>query len=253
MITVTPEQLRDALNSENPWWNDLPGLSPRFQTLHQRDFLADFHDLVRSPALRREVVLLGSRRVGKTYLIQHCIGRLLAEGIPGRRILYVAIDNPLCFDSSLVGLLDAFKAVTGTDWKTETCYVFFDEIQYLKDWEQHLKSLHDTGSASRFVVSGSAHAAIGRGSRESGAGRFTDFILPPLTFAEFLKFKGLANLVEQDADGFFAFADDLNKTATAKGGIFIAGTAQGPKTIADSMTQAGQAAAGALKYLGVTK
>ncbi|PIP38718.1 MAG: 4Fe-4S ferredoxin [Desulfobacterales bacterium CG23_combo_of_CG06-09_8_20_14_all_51_8] len=56
-----------------------------------------------------------------------------------------------------------------------------------------------------------------------------------------------------DADGFFAFADDLNKTATAKGGIFIAGTAQGPKTIADSMTQAGQAAAGALKYLGVTK
>lgn len=56
-----------------------------------------------------------------------------------------------------------------------------------------------------------------------------------------------------DADGFFAFAKDLNKTATSKDGVFIAGTAQGPKTIADSMTQAGQAAGGALKYLGVTK
>jgi heterodisulfide reductase subunit A len=56
-----------------------------------------------------------------------------------------------------------------------------------------------------------------------------------------------------DADGFFAFANDLNKTATSIDGVFIAGTAQGPKTIADSMTQAGQAAAGVLKYLGVTK
>lgn len=56
-----------------------------------------------------------------------------------------------------------------------------------------------------------------------------------------------------DADGFFTFANDLNKTVTSKDGIFIAGTAQGPKTIADSMTQAGQAAGGALKYLGVIK
>lgn len=212
MVTVTPEQLRAALRSENPWWNELSALPPRFKTLQQRDFLRAFHNLVRFPTLRREVVLLGPRRVGKTYLIHHCIAQLLAEGIPGSRILYVAVDNPLCFDSSLLGLLEAFQAVTGTDWKTETCYVFFDEIQYLKDWEQHLKSLHDSGFSTRFVVSGSAHAALGRGSRESGAGRFTDFILPPLTFAEFLHFKGQASLVEQDENGFFATdIEELNR------------------------------------------
>jgi len=54
-----------------------------------------------------------------------------------------------------------------------------------------------------------------------------------------------------DEDGFFKNADDLNQTSTASDGIFIAGTAQGPKSIADSMAHAGQAANGALKYLGV--
>lgn len=56
-----------------------------------------------------------------------------------------------------------------------------------------------------------------------------------------------------DADGFFKNADELNKTVTSNDGIFIAGTAQGPKNIAVSMAHAGQAARGALKYLGVTK
>ena len=56
-----------------------------------------------------------------------------------------------------------------------------------------------------------------------------------------------------DEDGFFKHADDLNPTSTASDGIFIAGTAQGPKSIADSMAHAGQAANGVLKYLGVIK
>ena len=56
-----------------------------------------------------------------------------------------------------------------------------------------------------------------------------------------------------DSDGFFKNSDELNKTSTSNDGMFIAGTAQGPKNIADSMAQAGQAASGVLKYLGVTK
>ena len=59
--------------------------------------------------------------------------------------------------------------------------------------------------------------------------------------------------VPLDADGFFMHSDAINKTSTPAEGVFIAGTAQGPKTIAASMAQAGQAAGGILKYLGVTK
>jgi predicted AAA+ superfamily ATPase len=74
-------------------------------------------------------------------------------------------------------------------------YVFFDEIQYLKDWERHLKILVDTYPETKFIVSGSAAAALKWHSTESGAGRFTDFLLPPLTFQEYIHLKNLNHLI----------------------------------------------------------
>ena len=67
--------------------------------------------------------------------------------------------------------------------------------------------------------------------------------------------KTLASLLDipLDEDGFFKNSDALIKTSTSNNGIFIAGTAQGPKNIAASMAHAGQAASGVLKFLGVTK
>ena len=67
-------------------------------------------------------------------------------------------------------------------------FIVFDEIQYLVGWEVHLKSLVDSYPAYQFVATGSAAAALKLKSEESGAGRFTDFLLPPLTFAEYLTF-----------------------------------------------------------------
>jgi heterodisulfide reductase subunit A len=63
----------------------------------------------------------------------------------------------------------------------------------------------------------------------------------------------LADILELDLDkyGFFAFADSLDSTSTSQQGIFLAGTAQGPKDIADSMAQAGQAAHRVAQHLGV--
>lgn len=69
---------------------------------------------------------------------------------------------------------------------TQGWYVLFDEIQYLKDWEVHLKTLVDHYRTCKFIASGSAAATLKMKSTESGAGRFTDFTLPPLTFHEYI-------------------------------------------------------------------
>jgi heterodisulfide reductase subunit A len=53
-----------------------------------------------------------------------------------------------------------------------------------------------------------------------------------------------------NGDGFFASADTLNRTLTGLEGIFLAGTATGPKTIAESIAHAGQSASEVMKYLG---
>ena len=54
-------------------------------------------------------------------------------------------------------------------------------------------------------------------------------------------------------DGFAGATDSLNKTLTVNQGVFLAGTIEGPKTIAGSMAHAGQAAGEAMKYLEVSK
>ncbi len=88
-----------------------------------------------------------------------------------------------------------YAKATGVDFEADRTYIFFDEIQYLKNWEIHLKSFVDTYATIKVVVSGSAAAALRLKSDESGAGRFTDFLLPPLTFYEYLDLLGEGDLV----------------------------------------------------------
>ncbi len=59
--------------------------------------------------------------------------------------------------------------------------------------------------------------------------------------------------IDLDTDGFFEASDMLSPTKSAKAGIFIAGTAQGPKTIAVSMAHAGQAAREAIRFVREAK
>lgn len=102
-------------------------------------------------------------------------------------MLYASVDTPTYTGLGLEDFLVFFEEEHAHDVAGERLVVF-DEVQYLPDWERHLKDLVDRYPNTRFIASGSAGAALKRKSSESGAGRFTDFELPPLTFAEFLDF-----------------------------------------------------------------
>jgi len=157
------------------------------QALRPRAYLAPVRQLMLEHGLRRAVVLLGPRRVGKTILIRHLIADLLHDGVMPGRIAYVEMDHPLLHGQSLETLIAQVEAVSPVGDGPR--YLFFDEIQSHKEWEKHLKPLVDHRADLRILVSGSAAAALKRQSTESGAGRFTDFLLPPLTFSEYLQLR----------------------------------------------------------------
>ncbi len=73
-------------------------------------------------------------------------------------------------------------------------------------------------------------------------------IAPGADNAELAKTTG----IELNADGFFTAADAQTKTATSQHGIFLAGTVEGPRTIAASIAHAGQAASDVINHLGVS-
>lgn len=188
------EQIIDRLRFDNPWWNT-KSIDVYYQNMQHRLYLDKFFSYVEDLSIRRSVILMGPRRVGKTVLIFHTIQRLIEKGIDPRKIIYVSIETPIYTRISLEELFNFAREAVGDNTITGF-YVFFDEIQYLKDWEIHLKSLNDSYLYCKFTASGSAAAALRLKSEESGAGRFTDFHLPPLTFYEYIHLKGLDYLIK---------------------------------------------------------
>ncbi len=188
MLQVSEKEVKNRLRLDNPWWDDISDNS-MLAELPKRSYLTPFLELVRDRTIRRAVVLMGPRRVGKTVMVHHAISELLSEGVPSNNILYISIDTPIYTDMSLEQLLHLFTDMHGHASDMDL-FLFFDEIQYLKNWEIHLKSAVDSYAAYKFIATGSAAAALKLKSAESGAGRFTDFSLPPLTFCEYLRFVG---------------------------------------------------------------
>lgn len=197
---IPSDQVVARITVENPWWDSAtPGIPERLVGLRPRAYLGMLRDLIAQRSVRRAVLLMGPRRVGKTVLLHHVIQELLDSGVPPAEICYVSVDHPLYNGCSLERFVELFASATGVD-ALKRGYVFFDEIQYLRDWEVHLKRLVDDHPELKIVVSGSAAAALRMKSQESGAGRFTDFLLPPLTFHEYLQLTGTDGLVEQTAN-----------------------------------------------------
>jgi len=198
MQTISKEDIQQRIRTENPWWQDSRKVS---SVEKQRGYFNLFYPLVKDRSVRRAVVLMGPRRVGKTVMIHHAVKKLIEEGVPPQTICYISVDNPIYTGLGLEKLLDYYGQASGVDYKTQPVYIFFDEIQYLRNWEVHLKSAVDTYEMPKFIVSGSAAAALRLKSNESGAGRFTDFLLPPLTFSEYLDLLGKTNLIAVRTDG----------------------------------------------------
>lgn len=201
---IPTEKIIERLRYENPWWinKQIPEV---YSSMAKRLYFSLFYPYVVENNIRRALVLMGPRRVGKTVMLFHSIQQLLSEEVNPQKIFFVGIDNPIYVHLSLEDILSLCKQSLNQE-NLNGCYVFFDEIQYLKDWERHLKILVDSYPETKFIVSGSAAAALKWHSTESGAGRFTDFMLPPLTFQEYIHLKNMNHLIY---DGKINYGDNL--------------------------------------------
>ncbi|MCK6605264.1 MAG: ATP-binding protein [Ignavibacteriaceae bacterium] len=191
---ISEKLITERLQFENPWW--ITGRTEEFYSvLKKRLYFESFHKLVEETDVRRAVVLMGPRRVGKTVMMQHSVQNLLENKVSPGKIVFINIENPIYNNRGLEELMRlALTASGGTS--PGGYFIYFDEIQYLKNWEVHLKSLVDSYPHTKFIVSGSASAALKLKSAESGAGRFTEFHLPPLTFFEYISLKEYTNLIK---------------------------------------------------------
>ena len=205
MLKVSSEQRRRRMSADNPWWAG-NAMRKDYAAMKPRAYFNRFAGLVSRRDARRAIVLMGPRRVGKTVMLHHLAGDFLRKNsLPARNLAYLSLDQPLYTGMAIEQLANEIWEVSQPEPGGRL--LILDEIQYLKNWEQHLKAFVDSHPETVCVASGSAAATLRMKSIESGAGRFTDFLLPPLTFYEYLDFLDKAGLVEIEPDGRYMAPD----------------------------------------------
>lgn len=168
----------------NPWWED-PSFNPT-DILFREALMTQMKTLLADKAV---VFLTGLRRVGKTTAMKMTIRHLLHEqGIPPNCIFYLSMDDYLLREYSIVELVETYRTLQRLS-VDEKIYLFFDEITFKEDFRLQLKNLYDKGHCKIFASSSSS--SVLRDSRGYLTGRERVVEVMPLTFDEYLIFKGI--------------------------------------------------------------
>ena len=148
-------------------------------------------DLEISLSSKKIITIYGPRRCGKSFYFLSLIKKLLQKGIPKKRILYVSFEDdrilPLDFQE-LTLLLEAYFELFPEN-KEEEIFLFFDEIQNIKDWEIFVRRIYEKEKVKIFIT-GSSSKLLSYEIATSLRGRTISYPLYPLNFREFLSFKG---------------------------------------------------------------
>lgn len=151
-------------------------------------------------------VITGMRQVGKTTILNH----LLANIRSSNKIL-LDLGNPLnrrVFDEENYDAVWNNLAQFGIT-KDEKAYIFLDEVQDMPQVSRVVKYLYDHWQV-KFFLTGSSSYYLKNLFPESLAGRKIVFEMFPLTFQEFLRFKGKER---KTAYTFKELAEKKNKIA----------------------------------------
>lgn len=145
--------------------------------------------------LNKDITLLiiGSRQTGKTVLLSLIKQKILDQKlISENQIINFDLEkgNDLSvFTNNTPDKLVEYLYTRLTLKEKTLIYVFIDEIQYLPDASSYIKVLIDHYPQIRLILSGSSSLEIKKIFSDRLTGRKISFILPTLTFQEYLVFQ----------------------------------------------------------------
>ena len=153
------------------------------------------------------IIIYGARQVGKTSLLKYLIENNLKKNV-----FYFDLELPNLLELCSQGAESVFRYLIqkGADGNNKI-FLIIDEIQYIEDPTKFLKIMHDHYPAIKLIVSGSSTFEIKKKFKESLAGRTLNFELYPLSFEEFLVFKG--EKYKLNKENIKAINEDLVKLA----------------------------------------
>jgi len=140
-------------------------------------------------------VIVGQRRVGKSFLLYQLMNEI-KNSFPNSDILY--INKELYEFDNVKNYEDLIKFVREKRQNlSEKCFLFIDEIQDIAQFEKALRSFFAEGDFDIYITGSNANLLSGELATIL-SGRYIEFKVFGLSYAEFLQFHNL-----QDSDDAF--------------------------------------------------
>jgi len=145
-----------------------------------------------NPYLKEQLItdIVGPRRAGKTYFMFSII-----KNLPKKSTIYINFENrrllPLKeeYFNDIVEFIHAQEMLENE----KQIYLFLDEVQRITGWEMYARSIYDEFKGKiKIFVSGSSANLLSQDYARLLTGRHLTCVVLPLSFREYLVFKGLS-------------------------------------------------------------
>lgn len=137
-------------------------------------------------------VLVGQRRVGKSYILRQIAMKLIENGVDCKNILFINCElSEFSFIKSDEDLHDLVKLYRSELNPQGRVYIFIDEIQNIKDWERVVNSYsQDYVDEYEVFISGSNSKMLSGELATLLSGRYICFEILPFSFSEYVGITG---------------------------------------------------------------
>ena len=153
-------------------------------------------------------IITGMRRCGKSYLFKLIIDELKKRGINDEDIILIDLELPRYNHIKTREQLDEI-VVPFIESHENKVYLFFDEIQNVKEWEVSINSYYKLENTDIYIT-GSNSKLMSAEFATLLTGRYINIELYPFSFNEFLDYKqelnhpsAITNELNSDLENFF--------------------------------------------------
>jgi len=154
------------------------------------------------PINRKKIITVpGVRRCGKSTMMEITINELVASGISPERILWLGFDDERLknmnadeLDDVIISYMEMYPNIP-----IKEIYMFFDEIQLIKDWEFFILRVFKSYCKNIYVC-GSNATMLSTELSSALRGYPLEYETYPLSFHEYCRFKNIPTkgFLEQD-------------------------------------------------------
>lgn len=149
-------------------------------------------------------VMTGIRRCGKSVMLKLIQQELTESGISSAQFISINFED-MCYSHLLTAQALNDEITEHAQQIGGKVYLFFDEIQEVKDWETCINSLRVSLDCDIYITGSNAKLLSGELATYLG-GRYVEFVIYPFSFGEFME---LYRSVNPDASNQQCFQEYL--------------------------------------------